>query len=175
MKKHNIRMFAAILAFCGVAIMFASCSKNKIPAGLYYDDYSETGTIEGRGSYDYVIQGVELNEDGTGTWWKFFFAPDDHNEPFTIYGGEMSGDGHFTFSYSNDNIVTAHRETNWGPENLVFRYNEEVLITEDEVSLYKVAGNFKEKFTVLEQSLLGNDTGIVFPDGHGTGNNYNGN
>ena len=34
---------------------------------------------------------------------------------------------------------------------------------------------FKEKFTVLEQSLLGNDTGVVFPDGHGTGNNHNGN
>ena len=127
------------------------------------------------GDYDRVIQGVELNEDGTGTWWKFFFASDDHKVPFTVYGGEMSGDGHFTFSYSKDNIVTAHRESTWGPKDLVFQYNENVLVTEDEVNLYKVASDFKEKFSELEQSMLGNDTDIILPSGHGTGNNHNGN
>lgn len=163
MKNTFKWMLAAILAFCGMTMILSSCGKKndvKDLNGLYYNDRYIAGSIEGLGEYTRVLQAVQLNGNGTGTWWKFFFSPHIAAKPLFLDGGTIAVDGTFSYTVSDDGVVTATRNGDFissvdHPKTLVFQYDNGTLIDKDNLVLTKSPEGYTSTLDRLEQLMLG--------------------
>ena len=166
--KDTIKwMLAAILTFCGAMMTLSSCNKktdlNDL-YGLYYNEYDATGSIASLGEYNHVLQAVRLNSDGTGTWWKFFFSPNNTVRPLYLDGGTIPVDGSFTYTVSDDGVVTATRNGDVDfnetfPKTLVFSYDKGTLTDSQGRVLTKASEEYFNTLEQLENSMLGSDEG----------------
>lgn len=165
-------LYSAVLMI-GTAMMLTACADNDTVAwnnplsdkiyGLWYADYQASGTVGvDNVQYDRVVQAVQLNSDGTGTWWKALFSADDASKPLYLYGGRYPLGGSFDYTVAADGTITAKREgekqTDGSPMTLVFHYANGRITTDDggvTQALKPAPKDFDNVLLQLENSLQG--------------------
>ncbi len=90
--------------------------------GLWYAEYACSGTVQlddnTTGKYNNVVQAIQLNGDGTGQVYKFYFDGDLNTPPIAMFGGELDQDnGTITYNSTTQGLVTLMRKGKGNADN----------------------------------------------------------
>ena len=128
--KKILAMLAAILTLCGTPMLLTSCSKGdnpttdvdqpslaqKLSGRSFYNIYEASGTAKDESDnsieadYNIVIDVYEFQEDGTGSFQRFFFDYDS-TEPVMTHG--LVGYGVFSYSPTAEGTVNISLSNDW--------------------------------------------------------------
>ncbi len=177
MKNMRKIRFAAVLpALCGALLVLDSCRKqpefnelgDKI-VGAWFCEYDATGVIDFGGEpipYTHVAQYAEYNKDGTGMWCVAYFGS-NRNAPRYMLGGHAVTDTYFHFRATADGSVTMFRDSDTAgmPQYwTVFYADDRINISDggyNAKQMERATESQKAKVVSWEQSLLGNDSGMI--------------
>lgn len=173
---RKIRYIAVILTFCGALLTLDSCEKlpgynelgDKI-IGAWFCEYDAAGVLDFGGepiSYTHVAQYAEYNKDYSGIWCVAYFGS-NRNAPLFMLGGHGVEDTFFHFCATLDGTITMSRSSdvegmprNW----TVFYADDKINITDGGHNAHhmeRATESQKAKVIRWEQSMLGNDSGII--------------
>lgn len=165
-------LFSAILI--GIVMMMTACAVERDNAawnnplgdkiyGLWYADYQESGIVGvDKTPYSRVVQAVNFNADGTGTWWKMMFTADDASKPLALFGGRFPVNGTFDYSVAADGTIRAKRRGEKGlegsPMALVFHYQDGAITFGDGIAaqtMKPAPKDYDNLLLALENSMHG--------------------
>lgn len=99
-------------------------------AGTWFAEYDADGIVGGGGqmTYTHLLTACTLNDNGTGTWYKFMLT-DESGEPIALDGG--AGHGDFTYSVGTDGKIacklTWSQAPSYYPSTLTFAASGDVI------------------------------------------------
>lgn len=178
---RKIHLFTVILTLCSVIFVLGSCEKqpgfnelgNDI-IGAWFCEYDAAGVLDFGGDpipYSHVAQYVEYNQDCSGMWCVAYFGS-NRNAPLYMLGGHNVVDTYFYFYATLDGTITmCHTsEVKGMPQNwTVFYANDRINITDgghNAHQMERATQSQKDKVIRWEQSMLGNDSGVISMDGY---------
>ena len=146
MKKY-LAMLAAIITLCGSPMLLTSCSKDdnqttnvdpvslaqKLSGRSFYSIYEASGTAKDEednsieAAYDIVIDVYDFQEDGSGSFRRFFFEYGSV-EPVMVHG--LVGYGVFSYSPTAEGTVNISLSNDWNqsyPQQWTVRYADETI------------------------------------------------
>ena len=140
MKKNkflSLLLSATMLAAAAVSVSSCSDSNdNNEPApqynvaGTWFAEYDADGIVGGGGqmTYTHLLTACTLNDNGTGTWYKFMLT-DESGEPIALDGG--AGHGDFTYSVGSDGKITCKltwsQAPSYYPSTLTFAASGDII------------------------------------------------
>ena len=159
MKKNNflsLLLSATMLGAAAVSVSSCSDSDDKNDpapqynvAGTWFAEYDAAGIVGGGGqmAYTHLLTACTLNNDGTGTWYKFMLT-DESGEPIALDGG--AGHGDFTYSVGTDGKITCKltwsQAPSYYPSTLTFAASGDIIKGQEGAMAYdmkKASENMK--------------------------------
>ena len=159
MKKNRFLSLLLSATMLGAAaVSVSSCSDsddNNEPApqynvaGTWFAEYDAAGIVGGGGqmAYTHLLTACTLNNDGTGTWYKFMLT-DESGEPIALDGG--AGHGDFTYSVGTDGKITCKltwsQAPSYYPSTLTFAASGDIIKGQEGAMAYdmkKASENMK--------------------------------
>ena len=145
--KNFVVMLAAILTLCGTPMLLTSCSiednpttnvdelalAQKLSGRSFYSIYEASGTAKDESdnsieaAYNIVIDVYDFQEDGTGSFQRFFFDY-ENIEPVMTHG--LVGYGVFSYSSTADGTINISLSNNWDqsyPQQWTVQYADETI------------------------------------------------
>ena len=140
MKTKNRSYFLSAILI-GIVMMLTACAVERDNAvwnnplgdkiyGLWYADYQASGTIGSDNTpYSRMLQAVQLNNDGTGKWWKAVFNDHNATTPLQFDGGLYNGA--FDYTVAADGTITAKPQMDNCPMPRSFRFADGAITFDD--------------------------------------------